>query len=70
MRGPVLEPLGVEFIDLVEALQESNIPILVQAHDWAHLPDSFHREIERGYVVVKEMVDWKSASRWQAGGAK
>ena len=54
VRGPGLEPLGVEFIDLVEALQESNIPVLVQAHDWARLPESFHREIERDYVVVQE----------------
>jgi len=53
VRGPALEPLGVEFIDLVEALQESNIPILVQAHDWARLPVSFHEEVERSYVVVQ-----------------
>ena len=53
VRGPDLNPLGVEFIDLVEALQESDIPILVQAHDWANLPESFHREIEREYVVVQ-----------------
>ncbi len=54
VRGPALEPLGVEFIDLVEAFQESDIPILVQAHDWANLPESIHREIERDYVVVRE----------------
>ncbi|MDE2803471.1 MAG: restriction endonuclease subunit S [Chloroflexota bacterium] len=53
VRGHALEPLGVEFIDLVEALQESDIPILVQAHDWANLPERFHREIERDYVVVR-----------------
>ncbi len=53
VRGPGLEPLGVEFIDLVEAFHESNIPILVQPHDWVKLPESFHREIERDYVVVQ-----------------
>ena len=53
VRGPALEPLGIEFSELVEAFQESNIPILVQAHDWARLPESFHVEIERGYVVVQ-----------------
>ena len=63
VRGPMLEPLGVEFIDLVEALRESNIPILVQAHDWANLPDSFHREIERDYVVVQSrgQGEWREA---------
>ena len=52
LRGPALEPLGVEFLDLTEALEQSNIPILVQAHDWARLPESFHKEIERDYVVL------------------
>ena len=63
VRGPALEPLGVEFIDLIEAFQESNIPILVQAHDWANLPESFHREIERDYVVVQSrgQGEWREA---------
>ncbi len=52
LRGPALEPLGAEFLDLTEALEQSNIPILVQAHDWARLPESFHKEIERDYVVL------------------
>ena len=53
LRGPNLEPLGYEYLELVEALEQSNIPILVQAHDWARLPESFHREIECEYVVVQ-----------------
>ena len=63
VRGPTLEPLGIEFIELVEALQESNIPILVQAHDWARLPDGFHREIDRDYVVVQShgQGEWREA---------
>ena len=52
LRGPTLEPLGDGFFDLLEAIQQSSIPILVQAHDWARLPESFHREIEREYVVL------------------
>ena len=52
LRSPTLEPLGYEYFELVEALEQSNIPILVQAHDWARLPGSFHREIERDYVVL------------------
>ncbi len=53
LRGPTLEPLGGEYLDLIEALEESNIPILIQAHDWARLPTSFHHEIEQDYVVIQ-----------------
>lgn len=56
LRGPTLEPLGHEYVEFVEALKQSNIPILVQAHDWARLPEIFHREIERDYVVVQECL--------------
>ena len=52
VRGPELKPLGDGFFQLVEAIEKSNIPILVQAHDWARLPESFHEEIEREYVVL------------------
>lgn len=54
VRGPGLKPLGDGFFSLLDAIEESNIPILVQAHDWARLPESFHREIEREYVVLAE----------------
>ena len=53
LRGPALEPLGGCFCNLLEAIEKSNIPFLIQAHDWTQLPESFHREIERNYVVVK-----------------
>ena len=53
LRSPNMEPLGPVYSKLVEALEESNIPILVQVHDWARLPKSFHREIQRAYVVVQ-----------------
>ena len=54
LRSLTLEPLGAEYSDLIDALQDSNIPILVQAHDWARLPESFHREILRRHVVVQQ----------------
>ena len=54
LRSPTLEPLGGEYIELIEALEQSNIPILIQAFDWARLPKLFHREIEREYVVLIE----------------
>ena len=53
LRSHTLEPLGGEYLDLIEALDESNIPILIQAHDWARLPESFHEEIERIHVVLR-----------------
>ncbi|MXZ09220.1 MAG: restriction endonuclease subunit S [Gemmatimonadetes bacterium] len=55
LRGPDLEriPSG-QLADLNEALEESNVPIIVQVHDWARLPESFHREIEQAYVVLVE----------------
>lgn len=39
---------------LAEALRNSNIPFLVEARDWARLPDNFRREIERKHVVLIE----------------
>jgi hypothetical protein len=38
---------------LVEALQASDLPMLVEVHDWAHLPASFRAEIARGFVVLQ-----------------
>ena len=39
--------------ELKEALEQSSLPILVDVHDWAYLPASFHHEIARCYVVLK-----------------
>ena len=53
LRGPGLKEIPVRRLgDLEEALQESNIPLLVEAKDWARLPERFHREIERNHVVL------------------
>ena len=62
IRSPLLEHLGAELLDLIEAFQESNIPFLVQVHDWAGLPESFHREIERDYVVVQGRISRDGAA--------
>jgi uncharacterized protein len=37
-----------------EAFVESDLPIRVDIMDWARLPESFHREIERAHAVVQE----------------
>lgn len=38
---------------LIAALQESNLPILVDAHQWASLPESFHQNIEAAYIEIQ-----------------
>ena len=65
VRDPSAQPLGVEFLDLVEAFQESDIPILVQVHDWARLPESFHREIKRNYVTVQKAANPMPSDGWR-----
>ena len=53
LRGPKLEEIPVDRLtDFEEAVRESTIPFIVEARDWARLPDRFHRQIEREYVVV------------------
>ena len=53
LRGPGLKkiPIG-QLENFEEAVRESAIPILVEIRDWARLPERFHREIEREYVVL------------------
>ena len=55
LRAPDLQkiPIG-RLSDLWEALRESTIPFLVEARDWARLPEEFYGEIERDYVVLVE----------------
>ena len=73
LRGPGLAeiPLG-QLAEFEEAIRESTIPCLVDARDWARLPERFHRMIERDYevLVVREgrTLEEKSsvaASEWR-----
>ena len=53
LRAPKLKEVNsLKLYDLKEALTESNIPFLVEARDWVLLPKSFHREIERNYIIL------------------
>ena len=53
LRGPGLKEIPADRLaDFEDAVRESTIPFLVEARDWARLPERFHREIEREYVVV------------------
>ena len=40
------------YVDLCEKIRDSNIPILVELRDWAMLPESFHKNIEKQYEVL------------------
>ena len=62
LRAPDLQkiPIG-RLSDLWEALRESTIPFLVEARDWARLPEGFQGEIERDYVVLVEGKQANSA---------
>ena len=62
LRAPDLQkiPIG-RLSDLWEALRESTIPFLVEARDWARLPEEFRGEIERDYVVLVEGKQANSA---------
>ena len=53
VRSPGLKPISARDMQaLREAFSDSNIPLLVDTHDWARLPDSFHREIEKNYIPL------------------
>lgn len=59
LRGSDLEeiPIG-QLVGLEEALRLSTIPFLVEARDWARLPESFYREIEREYCILTS-AEWR-----------
>ncbi len=61
LRSPDLSPIPLEELRaFVQAVRDSNIPILVEARDWARLPESFQQEIMKNYVVLRETVsEWR-----------
>ena len=64
LRGPKLAEIDISRLaGFIEALQDSTIPFLVEARDWARLPESFHHEIEREHVVLVERENCSSLAR-------
>ena len=54
LRTPELAPLPDGLLSRFrEALTDSNLPIFVDAHDWATLPASFHPRILARYEVLR-----------------
>ena len=65
LRGPGLAKIDItRLVDFEEALRDSTVPFLVEAHDWARLPESFHSSIERDYVALVEK-DRSRRVEWQ-----
>ena len=57
LRGPGLMALPAGLLGRFrEVLTESNLPIFVDAHDWALLPESFHLRILNRYEVLRPGV--------------
>ncbi len=55
LRSPDLTVIdSTKLYAFKENLQESTIPFLIEARDWAVLPESFHREIERNHIVFSQ----------------
>ncbi|MGI9323039.1 MAG: nucleotidyltransferase domain-containing protein [Pseudomonadales bacterium] len=53
LRSPNLAKIPADKLASFEkALHDSSIPFLVEARDWARLPENFHQEIERDHVVL------------------
>lgn len=46
-----------EFIFLKDAIQNSKIPILVDLHDWARIPVSFHNNILRCKEILYSNIN-------------
>ena len=53
LRGQGLKQIPIEqLVAFKEAIHDSNIPFLVEARDWARLPQRFHQEIEKNRVIL------------------
>lgn len=65
--GAEIEPARLGAFE--RALEASAIPFLVQAHDWARLPERFHREIERRHAVLREAQTIEGAASSAPGGS-
>ena len=68
LRGPDLKEIPIDRLgDFEEAVRESTIPFLVDARDWARLPESFQHEIGRDYVVLVEERSGPARQAFRSG---
>ncbi len=55
LRSPDLSLIPLNNLrNFKQAVQDSNIPILIEARDWARLPEHFHKEILKNYVILHD----------------
>ena len=73
LRAPGLNEIPAHQVsEFKDAVRASAIPFLVEARDWAKLPERFHREIEKRHIVLEvgegltasvtrsaELLEWK-----------
>jgi len=53
LRGVGLRPVNVSIVSaLIDAFEESTLPIIVDIHDWVRLPPAYQEEIERSYYIL------------------
>ena len=53
LRAPGLERVPTDQLsDFEDALRESSIPFLVEARDWARIPERFRQTVEQDHVVL------------------
>ena len=53
MRGPRLEKIPAEQLArFADAVRDSTIPFLVEARDWARVPERFRREMEARHMTI------------------
>ena len=53
LRGPELKETDLSHLDdFIEAVEMSTIPFIVEARDWARIPEYFHESILENYVVL------------------
>ena len=65
LRGPQLAEIDASRLaEITEVLREATVPFLIEARDWARLPKSFHREIEREHVVLVEREERNVSDEW------
>ena len=55
LRNPVHPEAEIgNFTEILEAMQDSDLPMLVDVHDWSRLPAEFRRNIENSHVVIQQ----------------
>ena len=63
IRGEGLIPLNSDIIEhFRENLRNSNIPILIEARDWARIPEYFHSQILKKHFILYPGVQAETAS--------